>query len=285
MTNGEIKIDAYSPSEMSQRVQNVGVAKANLDFLSTLMLAILAGAFIAFGAVFATLVVHDSNLSFGLTKLLGGLVFCIGLILVVIAGAELFTGNNLIIMAYVDKKITLSKVLRNWVIVYLGNLIGSLTMVFWIYLSQQWAGNNYLIGANAVMVANAKVNLPFMVAFSRGVLCNVLVCLAVWLCFAGRSVVDKIVAIIFPITAFVALGFEHSIANMYFIPIGLLLKNNPNVLAAIAATSKAADLSNLSIGGFLHNLIPVTLGNIIGGGVLVGFVYWFIYNRKFWREN
>src|SRR3989338_6956708 len=145
MTNGEIKVDAYSPSEMSQRVQNVGVAKANLDFLSTLMLAILAGAFIAFGAVFATLVVHDSNLSFGLTKLLGGLVFCIGLILVVIAGAELFTGNNLIIMAYVDKKITLSKVLRNWAIVYLGNLIGSLTMVVWIYVSQQWAGNNYLI--------------------------------------------------------------------------------------------------------------------------------------------
>lgn len=285
MVNGEMKVDAYSPEEMSKRVQNVGVTKANLDFLSTLMLAILAGAFIAFGAVFATLVVHDSNLSFGLTKLLGGLVFCIGLILVVIAGAELFTGNNLIIMAYVDKKIPLSKVLRNWGIVYLGNLIGSLTMVVWIYLSQQWAGNSYLIGAKAVMIANAKVNLPFMVAFSRGILCNTLVCLAVWLCFSGRTVVDKIVAIIFPITAFVALGFEHSVANMYFIPMGLMLKSNPNVLAAIASTGNVANLSNLTIGGFINNLIPVTLGNILGGGVLVGFVYWFIYDREFWRKH
>lgn len=283
MVNEEVKVDAYSPSEMSKRVQNVGVAKANLDFLSMLMLAILAGAFIAFGAVFATLVVHDSNLSFGLTKLVGGLVFCIGLILVVVAGAELFTGNNLIIMAYVDKKIPLQKVLRNWGIVYLGNLIGSVTMVFWIYLSRQWAGNNYLIGAKAVMIANAKVNLPFIVAFSRGILCNTLVCLAVWLCFSGRTVVDKIVAIIFPITAFVALGFEHSVANMYFIPMGLMLKSNPNVLAAIASSGTSANLSNLTIGGFLNNLIPVTLGNIVGGGVLVGFVYWFIYDRQFWR--
>jgi len=140
-----------------------------------------------------------------------------------------------------------------------------------------------LIGAKAVMIANAKVNLPFMVAFSRGVLCNALVCLAVWLCFSGRTVVDKIVAIIFPITAFVALGFEHSVANMYFIPMGLALKWNPDVLAAIASTGKAASLSNLTVGGFINNLIPVTLGNMVGGGVMVGFVYWFIYDRKFWR--
>lgn len=283
MANGDIKFDAYSPKEMADRVQKVGVAKANLDFLSTLILAILAGAFIAFGAVFATLVVHDSNLSFGLTKLLGGLVFCIGLILVVIAGAELFTGNNLIVMAFVDGKISLRKLLRNWGIVYIGNLIGSLTMVIWIYLSQQWTGHDYLIAAKAVMIANAKVNLPFLVAFSRGVLCNILVCLAVWLCFSGRSVTDKIMAIIFPITAFVALGFEHSVANMYFIPMGMILKNNPDVLTAIASSGKVLNLSNLTIHGFMRNLIPVTLGNIVGGGVLVGFIYWFIYDRKFWR--
>jgi len=283
MTGDKIKFDAYSPREIATRVQTVGLKKANLDFLSTLMLSILAGAFIAIGAVFSTLVVHDSNLSFGLTKLIGGFVFCIGLVLVVIAGAELFTGNNLIIMAFVDKKIPLSKVFRNWSIVYVGNLIGSLSMVWWIYISQQWAGNDYLIGAKAVMIANSKVNLPYMVAFSRGVLCNVLVCLAVWLCISGRSVTDKIFATLFPITAFVALGFEHSVANMYFIPIGLVLKNNPAVLAAIASTGKAVNLSHLTIGGMIHNLIPVTLGNIFGGGVLVGFVYWFIYDRQFLR--
>lgn len=276
-----IKLDAYSPKEMSERVKTVGVAKANLDFWSMFVLSVLAGAFIAFGALFSTLVVHDSNLPFGLTRLLGGLVFCIGLILVVIAGAELFTGNSLIVMTYVSREVSTYKLLRSWVIVYIGNLIGSLTMVYWVYLSQHWAMNNYLIGAQAVLIANAKVNLSFTVAFARGVLCNALVCLAVWLCFSGRSVTDKIVAIIFPITAFVALGFEHSVANMYFIPIGILLKSDPNVINALTNTlHKAADFPNLTIAGFWHNLWPVTLGNIFGGVILVGGVYWFIYLRK-----
>ena len=268
--NEEIKLDAYSPSEIAEKVQKVGVAKANLDFLSTFMLAVLAGAFISFGAVLATLVTHDSNLTFGLTSLLGGLVFCLGLILVVIAGAELFTGNSLIVMAFVEKKISLYKLLRNWFIVYFGNLVGALTMVVWIYLAQHWAMHNYAVGAKAVIIANSKVNLPFLAAFSRGVLCNVLVCLAVWLCFSGRSVIDKIAAIIYPITAFVALGFEHSIANMYFIPMGLFIKDDPNILAAISATGVSINLSNLTISGFIHNLLPVTLGNIAGGGILVG---------------
>lgn len=281
--NEEIKFDAYSPSEIAEKVQKVGVAKANLDFLSTFMLAVLAGAFISFGAVLATLVTHDSNLTFGLTSLLGGLVFCLGLILVVIAGAELFTGNSLIVMAFVERKISLYKLLRNWIIVYFGNLAGALTMVVWIYLAQHWAMHNYAVGAKAVMIANSKVNLPFLAAFSRGVLCNILVCLAVWLCFSGRSVIDKIAAIIYPITAFVALGFEHSIANMYFIPMGLFIKDDPNVSAAISATVGNINLSNLTISGFMHNLLPVTLGNIAGGGILVGLVYWFIYARKFWR--
>ncbi|MEK6714709.1 MAG: formate/nitrite transporter family protein [Candidatus Omnitrophota bacterium] len=281
--NEEIKLDAYSPSEIAEKVQKVGVAKANLDLLSTFMLAVLAGAFISFGAVLATLVTHDSNLTFGLTSLLGGLVFCLGLILVVIAGAELFTGNSLIVMAFVERKISLYKLFRNWAIVYLGNLAGALTMVVWIYLAQHWAMHNYAVGAKAVIIANSKVNLPFLAAFSRGVLCNILVCLAVWLCFSGRSVIDKIAAIIYPITAFVALGFEHSIANMYFIPMGLFIKDDPNVSAAISATVGNINLSNLTITGFMHNLLPVTLGNIAGGGILVGLVYWFIYARKFWR--
>ncbi|MBI5144304.1 MAG: formate/nitrite transporter family protein [Candidatus Omnitrophica bacterium] len=277
-----IKVDAYSPTEIAARVETIGVGKANLNFLAKFTLAMLAGVFIAFGAVLFTLVVHDSKLSFGLTQLIGGLSFCLGLILVVVAGAELFTGNNLLVMAYVSKKITLRQIVENWVIVYFGNFIGAISMVLWIYLTRQWAMNNNLVGAKALLIANAKVGLPFLVAFSRGVLCNALVCLAVWLCMSGRSTTDKILSILFPITAFVALGFEHSVANMYFIPIGLLLKNNTAVLEAAASMAgKAVDVSGLTVESLLvKNLLPVTIGNIIGGGVLVGLVYWFVYLRS-----
>jgi formate/nitrite transporter len=262
-------------------VETIGVGKTNLYFLAKFTLSILAGVFIAFGAILYTLVVHDSQLSFGLTQLLGGLSFCLGLILVVVAGAELFTGNNLLIMAFTSKKITLYKLLENWTIVYLGNFIGAISMAFWVYLTRQWSANSNLVGAKALLIANAKVGLPFLVAFSRGVLCNALVCLAVWLCMGGRSVADKILSILFPITAFVALGFEHSVANMYFIPMGLLLKNNPLVLEAVTTLNgKPGDFSHLTIQGLLvNNLLPVTLGNIVGGGVLVGLVYWFVYLR------
>ncbi|MCQ9207812.1 MAG: formate/nitrite transporter family protein [Omnitrophica bacterium] len=278
----EFKIDAYSPQEMSEKVKTVGVKKANLDTVSTFVLALLAGAFIAFGAVFYTLVVHDSSLSLGLTKLIGGLVFSLGLILVVVAGAELFTGNNLIVMAYVSKEISLYKLLRNWTIVYLGNFIGALSMVMWIYFTRQWAGNNFLIGAKALLIANAKVNLPFVVALTRGIMCNVLVCLAIWLCFSGRSVTDKILAIIFPITAFVALGFEHSVANMYFVPMGIVLKSVPEVVQ----NAPNVNFANLTWFGFIiNNLLPVTIGNIIGGAVLVAAIYWFIYERGKWAKN
>lgn len=278
----ELKIDAYSPQEISDRVRTVGVQKAGLDTLSTLVLALLAGAFIAFGAFFYILVTHDSSLSFGLTNLVGGLVFSLGLILVVVAGAELFTGNNLIVMAYVSKEISLYRLLRNWTLVYIGNFIGALSMVMWLYFTRLWTGNGFLIGAYSLVVSSAKVNLPFMVALTRGVMCNVLVCLAVWLCFSGRSVSDKILAIIFPITAFVAMGFEHSIANMYFIPMGLFLRANPDVVGLASNLAGGnINLTNLTWSGFIvKNLIPVTIGNIIGGGILVAFVYWFIYERK-----
>ncbi|MDP3731828.1 MAG: formate/nitrite transporter family protein [Candidatus Omnitrophota bacterium] len=283
----EIKFDAYSPKEIASRVETIGVGKANLNFWAKFTLAMLAGVFISFGAVLYTLVVHDSKLSFGLTQLIGGLSFCLGLILVVVAGAELFTGNNLLIIAFTSKKITLYKLLENWTIVYLGNFIGALSMAFWIYLTRQWSANSNLVGAKALLIANAKVGLPFLVAFSRGVLCNALVCLAVWLCMGGRSTTDKILSILFPITAFVALGFEHSVANMYFIPMGLLLKNNPGVLEAVATmTGKVNDFSNLSVSGLLlNNLVPVTLGNIFGGGVLVGLTYWFVYLRGKGKEK
>ena len=275
-------IDAYTPAQMAARVEKAGIVKGNLDFLSMFILSIVAGAFIAFGAILYTYVIHDSSLSLGLTKLLGGLVFCLGLILVIVAGAELFTGNNLIVMAYVSRKISLQRLLRNWTIVFFGNLAGSLAMVFLLSQSGQWAEAEASVGVKALMIANGKVNLTFLQALSRGILCNILVCLAVWLCFSGRSVTDKVLAIIFPITAFVALGFEHSVANMYFVPAGLVLKHNTQVLsAAEGLLGQVPDLSRLTIFGFLvRNLLPVSLGNIIGGGLLVGIIYWFVYLRR-----
>jgi len=276
-----LEIDAYSPAQMAARVEKIGIAKSHLDFLSTMVLSMLAGTFIAFGAAFYTYVVQDSTLSPTLSRLLGGLVFCLGLILVIVGGAELFTGNSLLVMACVSRKITLELLLRNWAVVFVGNLIGALGIMFLVSASGQWTGAGAAVGAKALMIANGKVNLTLWEALSRGILCNTLVCLAVWLCFSGRSVTDKILAILFPITAFVALGFEHSIANMYFIPAGLLVKHDPQVLAAAqAALGKAPDLSNLTMSGFLlHNLVPVTIGNMLGGGVFVGAVYWFVYLR------
>jgi len=282
----EFKFDAYSPAEMAERVERVGVTKANLDFWSVLALGTLAGAFIAFGANLFNIAVHDSSLSFGLTQLVGGVVFSLGLVLVIIAGAELFTGNNLIVMAYMERKITLGQLLRNWIIVFIGNFLGSLAVVFAVYLSGQWSLNSYLVGGKALLIANTKVNLPLLEAFTRGVLCNTLVCLAVWLTFACREVVSKILAIVFPIAAFVAAGFEHSIANMYFIPLGLILKTRPEVIAAASILAhKTIDLSVLTWKEFIfNNLIPVTLGNIIGGAFLVGVTYWFIYLRPIAAE-
>jgi formate/nitrite transporter len=275
--SNEIRLDAFLPAEMAERAENAGVKKANLDFWSMFALAVLAGSFIGLGAEFCTLSITDTGLGFGLNKLLGGLVFSLGLILVVVAGAELFTGNNLIVMAWVGGKLTLGKVMRNWVTVYCGNLVGSLATAFLMYLTQQWAFSNYHVGATALNIANAKVNLSFTEGLARGILCNALVCLAVWLCLSGRSVTDKILAIVFPITAFVASGFEHSIANMYFIPMGLLLKGEPEVIAAAGKVS--SDLINLNLQGFLANLVPVTIGNIFGGGFMVALIYWFIYRR------
>jgi formate transporter len=274
-------IDAYVPAQMAVRVEKAGIAKSSKDFFATFTLAMMAGLFIGLGAAFFTYVIHDSSLSVGLTKLIGGFVFSLGLILVIITGAELFTGNNLIVMAFVSRKITLGQLLRNWGIVFMGNFVGSLIVVLLIFLSGQLTAGGGSVGVKALMIANGKVNLTFMEALSRGILCNILVCLAVYLCFSGRSVTDKILAILFPITAFVALGFEHSIANMYFIPVGLLLKQNHQVLAvAQDILGEAPNLLNLSIFGFIiNNLLPVTLGNIIGGTFFVGIAHWFLYLR------
>ena len=274
----EIHIDALLPAEMALKAEQIGVRKAQMPALTMFVLAILAGAFIAMGALFATTVAAGTSgvLAYGVARLLAGLVFCVGLILVVVGGAELFTGNNLIVMAWAGRKVTTAALLRNWVIVYLGNMVGSLGTAVLVFLGRQYTFGGGAVGAAALTIANSKVHLGFVQAVALGILCNTLVCLAVWMSFSARSTIDRIAAIIFPISAFVAAGFEHSVANMYFIPIGLLIKTFDPTFAAGAQI----DLSGLTWVSFLYNnLLPVTIGNIIGGGVLVAAAYWFVFLR------
>jgi formate/nitrite transporter len=261
--------DAYTPKEIAERVETIGVTKARLPLTSQITLGVLAGGFIGLGALYFTVVTSDSSLSFAASRLLGGLTFSLGLILVVIAGAELFTGNNLLVMAWASGKITTGQLLRNWAVIYLANLVGALGLAVLVLLSHHWEMNNSAVGINAVKIASAKVSVPFWDAFFKGILCNILVCLGIWLAMAGRSVIDKIVAIVFPISAFVAAGFEHSVANMYFIPLGIFLQSR------VPATTS----ENLSWLGLCANLLPVTLGNLVGGGVLVALIYYLIYRR------
>lgn len=251
-------IDAYQPKEIAIRIENAGMTKASAGALQLFVLANLAGAFIAFGAIVFTVAITGSELGFGPTKLLGGLAFCLGLVLVIVGGAELFTGNNLIVMAWADGKVSTRALMRNWVIVFAGNAVGAIGTAFVVHFSGVLSGP---VGATAEAIAAAKIAIPAGEAFFRGILCNALVCLAVWLCFAARSVTDKVLAIVFPISAFVAAGFEHCVANLYLIPVGMLTGgfwDGPGVIA---------------------NIVPVTLGNVIGGSVFVGLVYYVVYIR------
>ena len=289
----EIHIDALMPAEMATRAEYVGVRKAEATLLTMFALAILAGVFIAMGAIFATTVsaggmavkapdgslIYSTGIPYGVTRLLAGLVFCLGLILVVVGGAELFTGNNLIVMAWANGKVTGSALLRNWCIVYLGNFAGSIGTVFLMFFTRQYTFGSNSVGIAALKIGVAKVDLTFLQAIALGILCNALVCLAVWLTYSARSTLDKILAIVFPISGFVAAGFEHSIANMYFIPYALFIKNfDPDFISAVG--DKVVHLDLLTWRAFLiNNLIPVTIGNIIGGAVLVAAVYWAIFLR------
>jgi formate transporter FocA len=275
--------DALIPPEMAARAEKIGVQKATIGWRNTLALGILAGGFISMGAVFSTSVTAGAagQLPFGITRLLGGLVFCLGLILVVVAGAELFTGNNLIIMAWANRRIRFSQLLRNWTLVYFGNLIGALATVVLMYFTFQYTFGNGAVGLNVLNTAKTKCELGFVQALALGIACNALVCMAVWLCFSARTTTDKILSIIFPITGFVAAGFEHSVANMYFIPMGLFVKSGAGETFWNTIGKNASDYATLTWGKFIFsNLVPVTIGNIIGGTGMVGLVYWFIYLRK-----
>ncbi len=274
-------LDALLPPEMAEKAETVGAQKTRLDWVTLTALAVLAGAFIALGAMFATTVLAgaDGVLPFGISRLLAGIVFCLGLILVIAGGAELFTGNTLIVMAWAAGQVRLRDMLRVWAIVYVGNFAGALGTAGLVFLSGQYLSGRGQTAAVALALANAKVTLPFDQAFFLGILCNVLVCLAVWLSFSARTLSDKVLAIIFPVSAFVAAGFEHSVANMYFVSLGLFIKQwAPADMWRLIE----ADLSlyaPLTWPAFLSSLVPVTLGNIVGGAGLVGAVYWFIYLR------
>jgi len=291
----QISFDAILPPGMAVKAEDLGVKKASLKAANMFALAVLAGAFIGIGAIFATTVAaggmsvkdaagaaaFSTGLPYGVVRLLVGLVFTVGLILVVVGGAELFTGNTLITMAYASKKVTLGQLLRNWGIVYAGNFVGSILTAYLVFLGKQYTFGNGAIGLAAMNIAEAKTALTFVQAVALGIMCNALVCMAVWMCYSARTTTDKILAIIPPISCFVAAGFEHSIANMYFIPIGLFVKyfGDPTFFEKIGKT--AADFPTLTWGNFfVANLLPVTIGNILGGAIMVGMVYWFVYIRK-----
>ncbi|TKB67675.1 MAG: formate/nitrite transporter family protein [Nitrospira sp.] len=263
-------LDAYAPAQIAMRVREVGVTKAAMPVLTMFALAVLAGAFIALGAVFFTITMTTGAIgqpsAFGLMRLAGGITFSLGLILVVVGGAELFTGNNLIAMAWASGRVTTQQVMRNWGWVYLGNLVGAVGTAVLVWLAGIQNMGDGAVGEMMVQIARNKIALDPVSAVARGVLCNVLVCLAVWLCMGARSVTDKILAIVFPITGFVACGFEHSVANMYFLPIGV----------ALAGGTSAP----LSVADAVSNLALVTLGNVLGGTILVALVYWSVYLRS-----
>lgn len=270
-----------SPGEILSKASGVYEKKARQNIKKTLVLSFIAGIFIALGAVASTLasfnLLADPN-KIGLGKLIQGITFTPGLIFVLLAGGELFTGNNLMAIAFFDKKISLKSLLKSWLIVYLGNFIGSLFVAFLIYKSGQWQMADNLLAARVILIANQKVNLTFSEGLILGIFCNFLVCLGVWMAFGAKDYVGKVVSAIFPVVAFVVSGFEHSVANMYYIPAGIFAKNIP---AFVEKTGLAGDaLSNLNLLNMVtKNLIPVTLGNIIGGSLLVGLVYFLAYNK------
>lgn len=260
--------DAFSPREIAERVGEAGIAKTRLPIVSLIMLGMLAGAFIALGSLYYVVVASDPALGWAARRVLGGVAFSLGLLLVVVAGAELFTGNNLLAMAWADGKVSTTQVLFNWLVVCTANFAGALAVASLVFLSGHLAMNGGAVGRTYLAIAAAKTSLPFWSAFFSGVMCNVLVCLAIWMTLAGRSVVDKAIAIVFPVSAFVAAGFEHSVANMFFIPLAMMIQ--------------AGAGEPVEIAGLFRNLAPVIAGNLVGGSVLVALVYYVIYR---WRAN
>jgi formate/nitrite transporter len=290
-----VTFDAILPAAMAARAEEGGVRRAATDPLTLLVLSVLAGAFIAFGAVFATTVsaggivltaadgspALSAGLPYGMVRLITGLAFSLGLILVVVGGAELFTGNNLIVMAWASGKVRTSALLLNWGVAFVGNSAGAFLTAGLMFFTTQYTFGGGSVGLAALSTAHAKASLAFVPALTLGIMCNALVCLAAWMCYGARTTVDRILTVVPPITAFVAAGFEHSIANVYFLPMALFIKAGAADSFWTAIGRTAADFPELTWSNFLlGNLLPVTIGNIIGGSVMVAAVYWFVYLRK-----
>lgn len=269
-----LKPDCTAAAAIEAKAENVAVGKVKLENLRCFALAVLAGMFIASGALFMTYVKSDATLPFAVSQVFGAAMFSLGLIMVIVAGAELFTGNNLMVMAALSKKCTWTQVLKNWVIVYLGNLVGSLVIVGCAFGGNCMGMNGGEVGSTMMTIAAGKIGLDPGVILFRGIMCNFLVCMAVWMGFAGRTVIDKIFTSAFPVTAFVAMGFEHCVANMFFLPMGLVAK------ASGVVYTGTANVDLISLGGILYNISLATVGNIIGGAVFVGVMYWIAYAKR-----
>jgi formate/nitrite transporter len=274
-----VTFDAIMPASMAVRAEESGVKRAATDPVIVFVLSILAGAFISFGAVFATTVTAGGGLPYGVARLLTGLVFSAGLVMVIIAGAELFTGNTIIVMAWASKKVKTRALLLNWVLSFTGNFVGAIATAALVFYSTQYTFGDGAVGLAALSIADAKTSLNFIPALILGILCNALVCLAVWMLFSARTNIDRIVTAVPPVAIFAAAGFEHSIANIYFIPMGLFIRAGAPDSFWHAVGKTAADFPGLTWSNFLANLFPVTIGNIIGGSLMVAAVYWFVYLR------
>lgn len=288
-----VTFETILPASMAERAEQTGVRKASTDLLTLMVLSVLAGAFISFGAIFATTVSAGSvtivsadgataliaSPPYGIMRLLTGLVFSVGLLLVVVAGAELFTGNNLIVMAWASGKVRTSDLLFNWMIAFFGNFVGAFATAVLMFCTTQYTFGSGAVGLAALSTASGKASLAFVPALTLGIMCNALVCLAVWMSYSARTTMDRVVAVVPPIAAFVASGFEHCIANIYFIPFGLLIKAGAGDGFWRSIGKTAADFPNLTWANFAANLVPVTIGNMIGGSLMVGLIYWFVYLR------
>lgn len=274
-------VAALLPPEMALACATAGRVKAGRDAITLLTLGILAGAFIAFGAMFMTVVLTGSgDLPWGVARLLAGLVFSLGLILVIVGGAELFTGDSLMIVACASQRISLRALLRAWSLVYAGNVVGAVGTATLVFLAGEHEFAGGAVGKTALAIATAKAALPLPQLFFLAVLCNVLVCLAVWMSFGAQNATDKVAVIVPPIAAFVAAGFEHSIANLYFLPYALLIKASAAPAFWTAIGQDAGAYPALTAGAALYNIVVATIGNLLGGSLLVGAIYWFIYLRR-----
>ena len=278
MTNGKLsapfpKPDALTPAEIEAKAEDLGVSKTSMSIKQSFILSLMAGAFISMGAMFFTLVVGDPDLPFAVQRVFGGCLFSLGLLLVVVCGAELFTGNTMIVMSAASKKISWGSVWKNWIVVFVGNFIGSLVMVALVYLSGMPSMDGGQVGQTMVSVASGKMSADWVTLFAKGILCNFLVCLAVWMAYASKTVVDKMFAVLLPIAAFVACGFEHCVANMFFLPMGILL-------VSVGVDPVALDLTTISWAGALWNWSATVPGNIVGGALFVGMMYWIAFHKK-----